>query len=166
MFLFCLSFGCAGGVFHSSPAHSCRICVLGVDSAVLGCLSVRLPDDQLTGLQLASNNCFFLTHKWCFTHSSLFCLVWTDLCRYELTAGGEPSPPTLPTPSSSPIGSQEGRVLWPMESLLMSTYRSNCGRASPIGWMEPHSAAVIGWNSLVCCDLLALSSLGGLWLAE
>lgn len=66
---------------------------------------------------------------------------------------GPRPPPPLPSPfSSCPIDSQESCVLWPMESLLMSTYRSNCGRASPIGWTEPRSAAVIGWKSFICCD--------------
>lgn len=53
--------------------------------------------------------------------------------------------PPFDTQKLGETGSQKSCVLWPLESLLISTYCSKCGEShSPIDWTAPHSAAVIG----------------------
>lgn len=50
---------------------------------------------------------------------------------------------------SCPVGSQESLVPWPMESLLISTYSSNYGRASPLPLAEWSSVLLQSLNCLI-----------------
>ena len=84
--------------------------------------------------EAASSNCFFLTHTWRFMHSSLFCWVWTDVHCNEVEAGETPHHHRHHH-QPCPIDSQERCILWPVESLLMSTYRGTVGGPLPFaGW--------------------------------
>lgn len=75
VFLFCFVFGVSG--MFSSPTHTESVLWVWILGVVTGRgVSVSQPDDHLqaeASLEAASNNCFFLTHKWRFMHSSLFC---------------------------------------------------------------------------------------------
>lgn len=83
-------------------------------------------------------------------------LLWTD--RWK-------DPP--PTQKLGETGSQKSCVLWPLESLLISTYCSKCGSPTPpLTKRRPILLQSLDGNFLVCCDLLAPSCPDGLWLAE
>lgn len=157
-------FVCFGGFLLQCPSPTRTVSVFWVliGSKLEGSLAVEaqwLAHCAIASSEEASKNCLFLTHKWHFMHSSLFCGIceeifhlWTDRWRDTPTPYQSSRLIGEPCPVTSEITANEHLV-------------ATMGGSSLVGWTQPHSAAVTGWSSLVCCDLLALSSPGD-WLSR
>lgn len=141
---------CRGLFSHLSPANSCR----NNQRWLLDC------GGGTATSEVALNNCsFFHAFKPVKCEKRFVIMNW-PLKRL---------PPTHPpsTPKNWVRQVHRRAVLWPLESLLISTYCSKCGSPTPpLTKRRPILLQSLDGNFLVCCDLLAPSCPDGLWLSR
>lgn len=149
LFIFFLFSVCRGLFSHLSPADSCR----NNQRWLLDC------GGGTATSEVALNNCSFFHALKPVKCEKRFVIMNWPLKR--------PHSPPFDTQKLGETGSQKSCVLWPLESLLISTYCSKCGSPTPpLTKRRPILLQSLDGNFLVCCDLLAPSCPDGLWLAE